>query len=140
MLYPMFKGILCLSKRPHQGLLLSLRSSDQVLSFYLKSSSMLGVFSDSLNFWACERFNYETLYVYSEPRSTRCRQTLNLDLFRPLRQWVSHLRVETPRRARKVAELIPAQCPFERDIVLYGRSIAHIPPPVQAQPSLQRTG
>ncbi|MEA5447388.1 Mo-dependent nitrogenase C-terminal domain-containing protein [Leptolyngbya sp. CCNP1308] len=61
-------------------------------------------------------------------------QTLPLDLFRPLRQWVSHLRVETPRRARKVAELIPAQCPFERDIVLLGRSVAHIPPLCKLNP------
>lgn len=62
------------------------------------------------------------------------RQMLHLDLFRPLRQWVSHLRVETPRRARKVAELIPAQCPFERDIILWGRSIAHIPPLCKLNP------
>ncbi|WOD38557.1 Mo-dependent nitrogenase C-terminal domain-containing protein [Nodosilinea sp. E11] len=61
-------------------------------------------------------------------------QTLHLDLFRPLRQWVSHLRVETPRRARKVAELIPAQCPFERDVVLFGRSVAHIPPLCKLNP------
>lgn len=61
-------------------------------------------------------------------------QTLLLDLFRPLRQWVSHLRVETPRRARKVAELIPAQCPFERDIILCGRSVGHIPPLCKLNP------
>jgi hypothetical protein len=61
-------------------------------------------------------------------------QMLHLDLFRPLRQWVSRLRVETPRRARKVAELIPAQCPFERDIVVWGRSIAHIPPLCKLNP------
>lgn len=61
-------------------------------------------------------------------------QALPLDLFRPLRQWIGHLRVETPRRARKVAELIPAQCPFERDIVLLGRSVAHIPPLCKLNP------
>ncbi len=59
---------------------------------------------------------------------------LHLDLFSPLRQWVSHLRVESPRRARKVAELIPAQCPFERNIVLLGRSVAHIPPLCKLNP------
>lgn len=61
-------------------------------------------------------------------------QTLSLDLFRPIRQWVSHLRIETPRRARKVAELIPAQCPFERDVVVFGRSIFHIPPLCKLNP------
>ncbi len=61
-------------------------------------------------------------------------QMLHLDLFHPLRRWVSHLRVDTPRRARKVAELIPAQCPFERDIRVGGRSIAHIPPLCKLNP------
>lgn len=61
-------------------------------------------------------------------------QTLHLDLLRPMRQWVSHLRVESPRRARKVAALIPAQCPFERDIVLFGHSVAHIPPLCKLNP------
>ena len=61
-------------------------------------------------------------------------QMLHLDLFRPLRRWVGHLRVDTPRRARQVAELIPAQCPFERDIVVLGRSIAHIPPLCKLNP------
>lgn len=61
-------------------------------------------------------------------------RTRPLDLFRPLRQWVGHLRIETPRRARKVAELIPAQCPFEREIVLFGRSVAHIPPLCKLNP------
>jgi len=61
-------------------------------------------------------------------------RTRPLDLFRPLRQWVGQLRIETPRRARKVAELIPAQCPFERDIVLFGRSVAHIPPLCKLNP------
>jgi hypothetical protein len=66
------------------------------------------------------------------PRAAR--QGVTLDLLRPLRQWVSRLRVETPRRARHVASLIPAQCPFERDIVLCGRAIAHIPPLCKLNP------
>jgi hypothetical protein len=61
-------------------------------------------------------------------------QTVHSTLFRPLRQWISHLRVETPHRARTVAELIPAQCPFERDIVLFGHSVAHIPPLCKLNP------
>ncbi|TVQ11108.1 MAG: Mo-dependent nitrogenase [Leptolyngbya sp. DLM2.Bin27] len=61
-------------------------------------------------------------------------QTRPLDLFRPLRQWIGRLRIETPRRAHKVAALIPAQCPFERDIVLFGQSVAHIPPLCKLNP------
>ncbi|MGB5974094.1 MAG: Mo-dependent nitrogenase C-terminal domain-containing protein [Nodosilinea sp.] len=61
-------------------------------------------------------------------------QAVSFDLFRPLRQWVSDLRVETPRRAHKVAELIPAQCPFERNVMMFGRSVAHIPPLCKLNP------
>lgn len=56
------------------------------------------------------------------------------DLLGPLRQWLSRLPLESPRRARKVANLIPAQCPFERDIVVFGRRIAHIPPLCKLNP------
>lgn len=56
------------------------------------------------------------------------------DLLHPLRQWVSHLRIETPKRAHKVAELIPAQCPFERDIFVFGRLVAHFPPLCKLNP------
>ena len=61
-------------------------------------------------------------------------QTLSLDLFRPIRQWISDLRIETPHRARQVAELIPAQCPFERNVVVFGHSLFHIPPLCKLNP------
>jgi hypothetical protein len=61
-------------------------------------------------------------------------QTLSLDLFRPIRQWISDLRIETPHRARQVAELIPAQCPFERNVVVFGHSLFHIPPLYKLNP------
>lgn len=56
------------------------------------------------------------------------------DLLRPLRQWVLALRIETPKRARKVAKLIPAQCPFERDIFVFGHLVAHFPPLCKLNP------
>ncbi len=30
--------------------------------------------------------------------------------------------------------MIPAQCPFERDVVLFGRKIVHIPPMCKLNP------
>ena len=57
-----------------------------------------------------------------------------LDLLSPLRKKVLALHITTPKRARKVAQLIPAQCPFERDIFIFGRLVAHFPPLCKLNP------
>lgn len=58
-----------------------------------------------------------------------------LDILQPLRGWLDSLDIQNQKFARFIAQTIPAQCPFERDIVLFGRKIAHIPP-VQTQSAL----
>jgi Mo-dependent nitrogenase C-terminus len=50
------------------------------------------------------------------------------NIFQPLRQWLDDLEVHDRKLAHRLAKLIPAQCPFERDIKLFGRTLAHIPP------------
>ena len=52
----------------------------------------------------------------------------------PLRFWIDALEVKSPKRARLIARLVPAQCPFERDVVLFGRTEAHIPPMCKLNP------
>ncbi len=44
------------------------------------------------------------------------------------------LQIKTPKRAHKVAQLIPAQCPFERDIFVFGHLVAHLPPLCKLNP------
>ncbi|HEY9763510.1 MAG TPA: Mo-dependent nitrogenase C-terminal domain-containing protein, partial [Trichocoleus sp.] len=44
-----------------------------------------------------------------------------LDPLKPARDWLDQLEVHDPRLARFVCKLIPPQCPFERDVVLFGR-------------------
>lgn len=56
------------------------------------------------------------------------------DILQPLRQWLDELEIQNRKVARFIAKLIPAQCPFERDIVLFGRKIAHIPPMCKLNP------
>jgi CRP-like cAMP-binding protein len=56
------------------------------------------------------------------------------DLLQPVRQWLDDMDVRTPQTARFLCKLIPAQCPFERDIVLFGRKIVHIPPMCKLNP------
>ncbi|MGF1601901.1 MAG: Mo-dependent nitrogenase C-terminal domain-containing protein [Thermosynechococcaceae cyanobacterium] len=39
-----------------------------------------------------------------------------------------------PKTAHRICRLIPAQCPFERDISVLGRTLFHIPPLCKLNP------
>jgi len=57
------------------------------------------------------------------------RQAKNkFNLLQKLRQFLDEIEIDNRQVAKLIAKLIPAQCPFERDIVVFGRKIAHIPP------------
>lgn len=56
------------------------------------------------------------------------------DVLQPVRQWLDGMEIHDPRVARFVCKMIPAQCPFERDVVLFGRKIVHIPPMCKLNP------
>lgn len=60
--------------------------------------------------------------------------TKKIDLLQPLRNKLDSLEIQNRRFAKLIAKLIPAQCPFERDITLFGRKIAHIPPMCKLNP------
>ncbi|MEC4819865.1 MAG: Mo-dependent nitrogenase C-terminal domain-containing protein [Scytonema sp. PMC 1069.18] len=57
-----------------------------------------------------------------------------LDMLQPLRQRLDSWEIQDPKLARLIAKTIPAQCPFERDLILCGRKIAHIPPMCKLNP------
>jgi hypothetical protein len=57
-----------------------------------------------------------------------------LDLLQPLRQWLDKIEIHNRDLAKFIAKLIPAQCPFERDVIVFGRKIAHIPPMCKLNP------
>lgn len=56
------------------------------------------------------------------------------DVLQPLRQWLDKLQIQNCKLAKFIAKVIPAQCPFERDIIVFGRKIAHIPPMCKLNP------
>lgn len=56
------------------------------------------------------------------------------DTLTPLRDWLDRLDIQDPRVARFLCKMIPSQCPFERDITLFGRKIVHIPPLCKLNP------
>ena len=63
---------------------------------------------------------------------------LNYTLFsrtiRRLNQRISMAEIRSKRVAQLITNLIPASCPFERDIHLFGRTLFHIPPLCKLNP------
>ena len=57
-----------------------------------------------------------------------------VDVFHPVKDWLEGMDVKDPRLAKFICKVIPPQCPFERDINLFGRTIAHIPPLCKLNP------
>ncbi len=57
-----------------------------------------------------------------------------LDVLKPARVLLDGLEVDDPRIARFLCKLIPSQCPFERDVKLFGRKVVHIPPLCKLNP------
>lgn len=55
-----------------------------------------------------------------------------------LRGWLDAQAPSDPAVARLLVKLIPAQCPFERDVVVLGRKIVHIPPMCQINPVFEQ--
>ncbi len=56
------------------------------------------------------------------------------DLLAPLRKWLDGIQVRDAKVARFLCRMIPGQCPFEREVVLFGRKVMHIPPMCKLNP------
>ena len=56
------------------------------------------------------------------------------DILRPMRQWLDRIEVANPKLAHQLCKLIPAQCPFERDVKFLGHTLFHIPPLCKLNP------
>lgn len=61
-------------------------------------------------------------------------EEIHLDVLEPVRHWLDGIDIHDPRLARFLCKMIPSQCPFERDINLFGRKIVHIPPMCKINP------
>lgn len=57
-----------------------------------------------------------------------------IEALNPLRDWLDGLDVQDPKVARFLCKMIPNQCPFERDVKLFGRKVVHIPPLCKINP------
>jgi Mo-dependent nitrogenase C-terminus len=56
------------------------------------------------------------------------------DILHPLRQKVDAIQVRDRELAHRLCKIIPAQCPFERDFKLFGKTLFHIPPMCKLNP------
>ncbi|MBR8826283.1 MAG: nitrogenase [Gomphosphaeria aponina SAG 52.96 = DSM 107014] len=56
------------------------------------------------------------------------------DILHPIKDWLDGMDIHDPRVARFICKTIPPQCPFERDIKLFGHKIVHIPPMCKLNP------
>jgi hypothetical protein len=56
------------------------------------------------------------------------------DVFQPLRHWVDNIQVSNRQVAHRLCQIIPSQCPFERDVNLFGKTLFHIPPMCKLNP------
>lgn len=52
----------------------------------------------------------------------------------PIRQWLESLEIQNPQVARSLCKIIPASCPFEREIKFLDRTIVRIPPLCKLNP------
>lgn len=59
---------------------------------------------------------------------------ISFNLLQPLRQWLDGIEIQDRELARFLSSAIPAQCPFERDIILFGHKVGHIPPLCKLNP------
>lgn len=69
----------------------------------------------------------------------RVKSRNNIDILSPVKTWLDGLEIHNPKLAHLLCQLIPAQCPFERDIVLFDRKVLHIPPLCKLNPLYEET-
>jgi hypothetical protein len=55
-------------------------------------------------------------------------------LLRPIHQLLESIEVCDPNLARSLCKMIPARCPFEREIKVFDRTLVRIPPLCKLNP------
>ncbi|OKH19121.1 nitrogenase [Hydrococcus rivularis NIES-593] len=66
--------------------------------------------------------------------STSHNFNFNIEPLHQVRQWLESIEINSDRLARVLCRLIPARCPFEREIKLFNRTILYIPPLCKLNP------
>ncbi|MEP6497596.1 Mo-dependent nitrogenase C-terminal domain-containing protein [Microcoleus vaginatus] len=72
-------------------------------------------------------FDANVAPVAGTPLSSRLPKPHHKNVLQPVKDWLDGWEIHDPKLAHFVCKMIPPQCPFERDVVLFGRKIVHIP-------------
>jgi tellurite resistance protein len=94
---------------------------DELLQQFCTALGQRSLILDSLRQVICDPEDHAV------DAATSLSNRVALDALHPVKEWLDGLEVSDPRLARFLCKMIPAQCPFERDVNLFGRTIAHIP-------------
>lgn len=100
-------------------------SEDQVLETFAQALRVQLTAVDSL------RLTLDGEAIGGAPKPTEKQPR---DPLKPVRQWLDGLDIQDPEVARFLCKMIPSQCPFERDITLFGKKVVHIPPMCKLNP------
>lgn len=57
-----------------------------------------------------------------------------IDVLSPLRSWLENIEVQDRVVAHRICKSIPNQCPFEREVKVFGHIILRIPPLCKLNP------
>ncbi len=74
------------------------------------------------------------LAIRSNPTSDHRTSESTFDPFLPIRNWLDGIQIDNSEFAHRICRLIPAQCPFERTVKLFGRTVLRIPPLCKLNP------
>jgi hypothetical protein len=60
--------------------------------------------------------------------------TFNIEPLHRIQHWLESIEIDSDRLARTLCQVIPARCPFEREIKLFNRTLFYIPPLCKLNP------
>jgi hypothetical protein len=58
----------------------------------------------------------------------------SFDILYPIRQRLADIQIQDAEMARSLCRLIPARCPFEREVKVWNRTLLRIPPLCKLNP------
>jgi hypothetical protein len=70
----------------------------------------------------------------SQSVSSPASASTRFSLLKPMRSWLDQVDVHDAKIAHRLCRMIPSQCPFERDVTLFGHTLFHIPPMCKLNP------
>ncbi|MBW4443217.1 MAG: nitrogenase [Plectolyngbya sp. WJT66-NPBG17] len=101
-------------------------TEDAILEQFCQTLNTGAEILENLRLTLCDR--------HPETQDLQPHPELHLNVLHPVRSWLDHTEIHDPKVARFLCKMIPAQCPFERDIKLFGNKVVHILPLCKLNP------